>query len=187
MVLMASAVAVIAALAVSGLIWMNAREDPAKTPTPGASPTAPAAPVEIKFDVSSYDPVGGSGFKPKGSAWATQTYKTTAFAGLKPGVGLVFDLGSAQKVASVSFDAETGPLTVELRSADQLPSGSSDGERVGKSVSASGKTTLDGSTGGEHRYWMIWVTKLASSDQCVKPAPEGCAVLSDLSVSAASS
>ena len=85
------------------------------------------------------------------------------FGSLKPGLGLVLDLGSARGVSSVEFDAGTGPLTVELRSADQMASDISGYAAVGKSISATGSTKLTAPGGGKHRYWMIWVTALGPS------------------------
>jgi hypothetical protein len=166
---------VVAGLAIGGVILNNDGRDPKTTPKPVASATVPPKPpAPLKFTVSSYT-TSGDGFEDKGGTWDTATYKTVKFGNLKPGVGLVLDLGSAKEISSVSFNAETGPMTVELRSADEQPSG---GDRVGGSEQADGKTELDGSKGGKHQYWMIWVTKLGPSYK---------AVVSDISVTSAAS
>jgi hypothetical protein len=131
----------------------------ASTPKPTA-----AAVSELKPTITSYAAVG-SGFRHDGSAWDTQRYNTPEFAGLKDGVGLILDLGSPASVSAVSFDAGSGPLRVELRSADSRPGSITGWTKVTSNSSASGQTTLDGSKGGKHEYWMIWVTRLGSDNK----------------------
>jgi hypothetical protein len=173
-ILLALAVAVVIAGLVVGVIVMNGMNKKDPTPTvANPTPAATAAPVKAKIKISSYDPVGGSGFEDKGSTWETQTYKGPKYAGLKKGIGLVLDLGSAKSITSVTFKADTGPQTVELHSLDALPSSGSEGKLVGDVVKADGKTKLDGAKGGKHQYWMIWVTD---------PGPSWKAVISDVSV-----
>jgi hypothetical protein len=168
-------VLVIIGLVVGGIFWKNGR--PENKPPVVTAPKATPTPTVVKFSVSSYT-TNGTGFRDKGSTWETQTYTSRTFGNLKKGVGLVLDLGSAKELTSISFNAESGPLTVELHSADEMPAGQSGGELVGKAISATGETALDASKGGKHRYWMIWVTRLAPSNQ---------AVISDISVSAVAS
>lgn len=158
-----------AVLAVAGIviavITMNGGGADNAAPTVTASPTVKAAaPVALKFNVESHDPVGGTGFREKGGGlWDTATYKRPLFGNLKKGIGLVLDLGSAQTVKTVSFDTKTGPFNVELHALDEKPVGYSIGDLVGESVSANGVTKLDGSKGGKHQYWMIWVTSTNST------------------------
>ena len=129
------------------------------TAAPAPSSAAPSA-VRIDATVSSLDPSGGSGFEQRGEDWRTQTYRTAAFGGLKPGVGLVLDLGSARAVTSVTFEARTAGSTVSLRAADDAPTSDAGLGPVGAEVTASGRTVLDGSSGGAHRYWVVWVSGL---------------------------
>jgi len=123
-----------------------------------------AAPVPVTASVSSFDPKG-SGFPNRtGTSWRSQTYATAQFGKLKPGIGLLLDLGSARSLRAVTFDARTGPLTVELRAADSKASSIDGYQQVGGPVTANGSTSLPASAGGSHRYWMVWVTSLASSN-----------------------
>ena len=124
------------------------------------SSAAPSAAAPIDATVSSLDPSGGSGFARRGDDWRTQTYRTAAFGGLKPGVGLVLDLGSPRAVTSVTFEARTAGSTVSLRAADDAPTTDAGLAPVGTQVEASGRTVLDGSSGGAHRYWVVWVSEL---------------------------
>ena len=51
-----------------------------------------------------------------GTAWSTVTYRgSAAFGNLKPGVGIVYDLGSEQSLAGVTVSTGTPGATVEVR------------------------------------------------------------------------
>ncbi len=180
LVLAIAAAVTVAVVAVGTFIVLSPEKDTPKAATPKPTVTAAPASEDAKFEVSSYDPaVGGSGFRPKdgGAFWDTATYNSETFGGLKKGVGLVLDLGSAKAVTSVKFKAQTGPLTVQLRSADDKPSGSANGSSASKTVqTTTGETELKTTKGGKHQYWMIWVTNLGPTKK---------AVISDISVSAA--
>lgn len=133
----------------------------------GAQSTDTVAPVPIEpASVESFDPVGGSGFRDDGDgAWSTQTYTTADFGRLKAGVGLVLDLGEARKVTSVTLESASTGLAVELRAGDEPPSGDVDAMAAADSATTGeGATELSGADAGAHRYWMVWVTKLAPSD-----------------------
>jgi hypothetical protein len=162
-------------------VVMERKPETPSTPTPTATV---AAPITVKSVQSSFDPrPGGSGFKQDGKGWHTQSYTTNKFGNYKPGVGLVLDLRSAREVTSVKFDAGAGPITVELRAGDALPTGptgASDLSKIGAENSAAqGITTLKvPASAKQHRYWMLWVTKLGSG-------PEGyAAAISDITVKA---
>ncbi len=129
-----------------------------------ARPSAASSATRIDAEVSSVDPSGGSGLRRTGNGWRTQTYRSADFGGLKPGVGLLLDLGSARALTSVRFEAAPAGATIGLRAADERPTSGADLEPVGKDVEASGRTALDGSSGGTHRYWLVWVSGLGSRD-----------------------
>jgi hypothetical protein len=110
----------------------------------------------------------GTNFRPEGNAWTTQTYRTPEFGGLKTGVGLILDLGRPERVTGVNFTAVTGPLSVDLRVADQKPAGLEGWTKVsGTGESATGATSLPVSSTEKHRYWLIWVTRLGSDKKAV--------------------
>ena len=127
-------------------------------------PVRAAAPVALDAAISSVDPSGGSGFRRDGSSWRTQTYTSADFGNLKDGVGLLLDLGSARTVSAVTFDVVGGPIAVELRAGDSSGTSPSSYDRVVADPSASGSTTLAVKGGAKHRYWLVWVTKLAAQD-----------------------
>lgn len=121
-----------------------------------AQPIEPAA-------VSSFDPVGGSGFEDDGDGtWSTQTYTTAEFGNLKEGVGLLVDLGEPREVTTVAVDLTPG-TEVQLLGGDEPPASDVSGYTPAESTtSGDGTTTLSGAEAGSHRYWLVWVTRLAA-------------------------
>ncbi|WP_029434286.1 protein kinase family protein [Blastococcus sp. URHD0036] len=101
-----------------------------------------------------------------GTAWSTVDYQGSAdFAGLKDGVGIVFDLGGDQALAAVTITTNTPGVTMEARIG-----GAPDADLAQWQVAASG--TIDGTTDLAFdepvttRYLLVWVTSLA-------PGPDG--------------
>jgi hypothetical protein len=99
------------------------------------------------------------------TAWSTVDYRGSAdFAGLKDGVGIVYDLGSDQSLASVTITTDRPGATMEVR-----VGGTPDGDIAGWTVAASG--TVDGTTelaldeATTTRYVLVWVTSLAPGDE----------------------
>jgi len=110
---------------------------------------------------TSVDPTGGTGFRQAdASTWRTQSYRSAKFGNLKPGVGLVADLGAKSELSAVTVDVAPDGVVLELRAGDASSSDPADFKVVKKATAATGPTTLDASDGGEHRYWLLWVTQL---------------------------
>ena len=145
------------------------------TATPSATATSGAARV-LSAEVSSFDPKG-TGFRREGDTWTTQRYRSASFGGLKPGVGLMLDLGSVTPVRSVSFTPGPGTLEVELRASNSPGGAVSDYTVLGRAVrltmmnvghtllgraDADDRTTIAAT--GSHRYLLLWVTHLAPGD-----------------------
>lgn len=136
------------------------------TPSPSASApeAAPAGPLD--FSVSSFAD-NGSGIDAKSNGtYQSETYNSSTFAGLKKGVGLLIDLGSAKEVSEITITANDSPFTVGLRASDEM-SASDVGvyETVVKQASQSGTVKLDGSSGGAHQYWLVYVTELPAGNK----------------------
>lgn len=131
---------------------------PPGDPAPAVTGDA-AAPVAGSW--SSVDPVGGSGFRQvDASTWRTQSYRSAEFGNLKPGVGLLADLGAARELGEVVVDVAPVGVALELRAGDSPSDSPDDYAVVAAADDAAGPTTLDASGGGAHRYWMLWVTRL---------------------------
>ena len=131
---------------------------------PKPSPSASASARVIPADVTSVDPVGGTGLRLRNGQWRTVTYRTAAFGNLKPGVGLLLDVGQPRSVTSVTFDAGPGTISLQLMAGDRPGSTAKAFTPVASPVAAQGATTLKGGSVGAHRYWLVWVSQLAPSN-----------------------
>jgi hypothetical protein len=175
------AVLVLVLIVVAALAFVNRGSGDAPTtlaPTPSA--TVAAAPVTVKLSGASgidFTHKGTSFTEKKTGSWESQTYNNSNFGGLKPGIGLVLDLGSAQAVTSVSFSAGSDKYTADLRAADTAASELDGYKQVGDSTTASGSTSFKVSTSAKHRYWLIWVSNLG---------PTNHAAISNIKIKAAS-
>ncbi|WP_147384823.1 protein kinase family protein [Nocardioides cavernaquae] len=101
------------------------------------------------------------------TAWETTTYKQDfGPGGLKPGVGLVLDLGSSRSVNSVVVSVNGDPTAIELRTAgDVRPSGTGEASLSGldvaaRATSSGGKLTLTPESTVTTRYLLLWITSL---------------------------
>lgn len=98
------------------------------------------------------------------TSWKTNSYKNRPnLGGLKPGVGLVLDLGEKRKVTSAELTLVGGATSVELR----VPKGEEPSMRteadwtvVGSDKAAKGTTTIDLKQAVETRYVLVYLTKL---------------------------
>jgi hypothetical protein len=92
--------------------------------------------------------------------WSTLRYKSSAhFGNLKPGVGLLFDLGTPQPVGGVTLATTLPGSTVEVRT------GATDADTL-DAYTVAGTATLDTSTQVRFprpvttRYVLVWFTGL---------------------------
>jgi hypothetical protein len=156
-------VALIAVLVFAAIVAAVVDRRPSETAGTAAGGSAAAATLPVS--VSSFDPSGGSGFRSAGPRmWRTQSYQSAEFGNLKSGVGLLLDLGSPRQVETVTFEVVGGSVAVELRAGDERAGSEAGYSRVSSTETASGATTLTAKNGGKHRYWLIWVTRLAGQD-----------------------
>ena len=95
----------------------------------------------------------------KASAWTTQHYNSADFGKLRPGVGLVIDMGKSVTVSKVkvSMPAAGQQGTVELHVGDSLGPSTTKTDTGG----ASGAFDLDGKQ-AKGRYVTLWFTRLPS-------------------------
>lgn len=94
----------------------------------------------------------------RSTTWTTERYYS-ALSSLKPGVGLLFDLGSSQPVSEVRVSVATPGLDLELRSADTQAS-SEEGYRVIDTRVSAPRVFSFEAEGTSARYWVIWITDL---------------------------
>jgi len=98
------------------------------------------------------------------TAWSTLAYRGSAdFGNLKPGVGVLYDLGDEQSLAGVSISTTLPGATVEVRTG-----GTADDDLDAFTVAATGTLggTADLAFGSAvtSRYVLVWVTGLVEAD-----------------------
>ncbi|MGH3473175.1 MAG: protein kinase family protein [Nocardioidaceae bacterium] len=178
------AVLIVAAVLLAYMIGQNRVHDAGNSPSAPAgnastTPSSNALSTSIKVvAVTSFDPRPlGSGNENPGethlavdgnpaTAWQTKNYfGNPRLGGLKPGVGLILDLGSAQTVGLVDLTLVGSPTTVELRAAPaaatSAPSKSADQYQLLKTVDATGSSArFDLAQPVQTRYLLVWLTSL---------------------------
>ncbi len=98
------------------------------------------------------------------TAWSTVTYRGSPdFAGLKDGVGIVYDLGSEQALAAVTVTTTTPGATMEVRLGGGPGSDLAEWT-VATSGTIQGTTELVFDEAVATRYVLVWVTSLAEGD-----------------------
>ncbi|MCW8382010.1 protein kinase family protein [Streptomyces justiciae] len=95
--------------------------------------------------------------------WRTKRYNEgPTLAPYKPGVGIVYDLGSAQKIstASIGLRYDGNNTTVKLYATDSLsPSTGIDGmTEIGTATTSDKSLTVKASKSAKTRYVLLWIT-----------------------------
>jgi hypothetical protein len=94
------------------------------------------------------------------SGWATLNYRgSPAFGNLKPGVGILYDLGSAQELSGVTVDSPSPGATVEVRTSESAGTTLEDFAVATGGVLAE-STDLAFDEPATARYVLVWVTGL---------------------------
>ncbi len=150
---------------------LPAKPSHSAAPTPGQSAnTAALTPLPLS-SATSFDPMGdGSENQSEtpnaidgnpATAWYSETYSRANFGGLKPGVGLLVDAGTAVSPRQVEVDFVAPGATYEIRAADTAAS-SLDGFTTKGTGDATGaaSSTVAITDSAAHRYWLVWLTKL---------------------------
>jgi hypothetical protein len=146
----------------------------ASSPSPSgtASPTSSSAPTPVDVTkAAGFDPQGDGGENDgdadlatdgdPGTFWASETYRTAKFGGLKKGVGLRLNLAGRPEVHRVQVEVGGSGSTVQLRRAngDTLSAKVLDQQR-----DASGTVTLEPSSPVRADEIVVWFTKAASGE-----------------------
>jgi eukaryotic-like serine/threonine-protein kinase len=102
--------------------------------------------------------------------WRTNRYRNRAeFGGLKPGLGVLLDLGKDTTVVSVEVQLTVGGATLELRRGATKPPATQAGDLaiikdyqvIGEPIAEAGSTALlAGDPTTPVRYLLIWITRL---------------------------
>ncbi|MFE9440575.1 protein kinase family protein [Streptomyces sp. NPDC006602] len=140
------------------------------------TPTKPAStPISIS-GAHDFDPFGADGSeKPRdidkvydnspSTYWQTDYYLSSDFGRLKPGVGVILDLGKVQEVGKVTVSF-VGDTSVELRAASSDASSQPTSfDAYTKVAGGSGTSvTLKPDESLKSRYLLVWLTKLPQID-----------------------
>ncbi|MFJ7894411.1 protein kinase family protein [Streptomyces anthocyanicus] len=154
-------------------------DDPNQTQTvDGDNDKSPKEPVSRPISIAGahdYDPFGSDGSEypenvgkaydgDPGTYWQTSHYASADFGRLKPGVGIVVDLGKVQQVGKVALTFG-GDTSVELRSAGATDSEPQSFESYQKIAGGNGTTVdLKPDKAVKTRYLLVWLTKLPVTD-----------------------
>jgi hypothetical protein len=147
--------------------------------TPGVSNPQPIA-IVVAHD---FDPSPGSDGEENpaevpnaydgdpSTAWTTLTYERDSHLGnLKPGVGLILDLGDVHTVSDVTVSLDGSPTDLELRAAPEsdteYPTDSQEEYPVVKTLNGAGaEADFDLSDDPiKTRYLLVWLTNLPPTD-----------------------
>ena len=158
--------------------------DPGSSASPGDDPSSsasnvPAGQVIKLAGAKDFDPFGdppeenpdqaGNAIDGKqDTAWTTLTYRgRPTLGGLKPGVGLVVDLGSIQNVGSMRLDLDGSPTDVSLYAAPTnagRPTSLDGLKEIAQKDAAGEQLQLKPRSAVRARYLVVWLTSLPPVD-----------------------
>ena len=138
-------------------------------PATTASPTAPRAQTIVPVSAVAFGPNGtadgddpqdaGRVLTDSATGWTTQWYATPNFGNLKPGTGVLLDMGRTVTITSVRLSLGSSPgAQVQLRLGTSPDSGAL---RVATTATATGQQlSLPLTAPVKARYVLVWFTKL---------------------------
>lgn len=143
---------------------------PSPAATPGRTPSA-----YVPASVRDFDPYGDGSESPetvrfaydgdRTTAWTTAVYRSRAnLGGLKPGVGLLADLGTEQTVRTIDIVLPGDGTDVEVRAGNRAADRADAFDLVASAPGASGSVTLH-PTRPRARYWLLWLTRLPAASR----------------------
>ncbi|MGH3494811.1 MAG: hypothetical protein ACRDRL_07240, partial [Sciscionella sp.] len=135
-------------------------------PTTSAPAPVPVTPTSVGVFNVTGDPdsprtVGNVLDGNPATLWRTQGYRQN-FPALKPGVGIVADLGKPVALRTVAIDSPSAGTKVEIRTADQANASLDSTTVVGTKTLAAGHTEITVSKSPAKQYVIIWITSLGS-------------------------
>jgi hypothetical protein len=148
----------------------NNRTAAAGTPSTGAATAAPLVAVK-PADARLYDPEG-DGQEARGIAdasdgdpdtsWQTAHYRrSSAFGGLKHGIGIEYDFGKATTLRQITVSTDQSGIQVQIRAGnDPDASDADDYQVVSPTRTMSSTDTFSIKSGTSARYYIVWLTQL---------------------------
>jgi len=96
------------------------------------------------------------------TSWETDPYNGyPKFGNLKPGSGLIFDMGSAVTIRQIRISTPTPGISLQVLAADSPSQAQTAMTVVGSKSHAGSSMTIPSSSKTPHRYWVVWLTELA--------------------------
>ncbi|WP_204261378.1 hypothetical protein [Blastococcus saxobsidens] len=97
------------------------------------------------------------------TAWSTLNYRgSPAFGNLKPGVGVLYDLGDAQQLSGLSLTSPSDGATVEIRTGEAAGTALED-FTVAADGTLGDSTELEFAEPVTARYVLVWITGLVDA------------------------
>jgi len=180
----------IVAVAAAGLVFNGpsnylsfVRGTPAPTTTPSPHPSSSSSSTTAAVSgaiavgpVTEFDPYGDHtdphvAEAPRAAdgnpatTWRTQIYRTADLGKLKPGVGLLVDLGAPRKVGAVHLLLVGAGTTIELLDSNggAPPANDKVMTPAASQSAAPSDVTLRPATAVTARYWVVWLTRLPAA------------------------
>jgi Protein kinase domain len=99
----------------------------------------------------------------RNTAWRTEGYNSPNLGGLKSGVGLVLDLGSARRASRLNLTLTGGGADLTVYAADgEIPASVPEGwQQIDSMRDAAQQVTVD-LPEDAHQYYLVWFTSLPS-------------------------
>jgi hypothetical protein len=161
--------------------------EPSGPPTsPSASPSPVSTPLALtEGQVRIIDPPGGDRTEFDGVAnlvdgdqstgWSTDDYFQANFGGIKPGMGVLINLGAPTEVTAVQVYTSSGGGSVTLKAGTSDPGNTSEGDNTIATTYTALGPSLDDFPGTNMvfavpesapvQYLLIWITKLPPNDE----------------------
>jgi serine/threonine-protein kinase len=159
--------AIVGLLAIGAVVAYLVLDGFPKHSSGGGAPTGGGVVASVKLTgVGAWDPYGTGGENDAAAPRATDDSTTTYWETEryydhpslnKPGVGLVLDAGKSVQLHHLGFTTATPGLTAEIRAGDSKTGPFTDVVGASQTVGSQAQYTI---TGGEHRYYVIWITRL---------------------------
>jgi hypothetical protein len=156
------------------------------TPSVSASPSPVSTPLALTAgQVRIIDPPGGDRTEFDGVAnlidgdqstgWSTDDYFQANFGGIKPGMGVLIDLGGPTQVTAVQVYTSSGGASITLKAGSTDPGNTSEGDNTIANTYTALGPSLDDFPGTNMvfavpesdpvEYLLIWITELPPNDQ----------------------
>ena len=109
------------------------------------------------------------------TGWTTDTYQQATFGGIKPGMGILINLGAPRKVTAVRVIVDEQGASVSLRAGTSDPGNTTDGDGAIANTFTPLGPSLDDHPGTNMvlpvpedaqtvQYLLVWITKLPQAE-----------------------